>query len=61
MSRPPYPPAQRQDIVEDIHGRQVADPYRWLEDRSDEAVQSWLDAQDELFHSIVDDLPGRER
>src|SRR5687768_11978237 len=27
-----YPPAPRQDIVEDIHGHAVADPYRWLED-----------------------------
>jgi len=60
MSRPPYPPAQRQDIVEDIHGHRVADPYRWLEDRGDAATEEWLAAQDELFHSIVDGLPGRD-
>jgi prolyl oligopeptidase len=60
MSRPPYPPAQEQDIVEDIHGQQVSDPFRWLEDRGDAATEEWLAAQDGLFHSIVDGLPGRD-
>src|SRR5437763_4269767 len=30
-----YPCAPRQDIVEDLHGHTVADPYRWLEDPDD--------------------------
>ncbi|GAA2114253.1 prolyl oligopeptidase family serine peptidase [Actinomadura alba] len=61
MSRPPYPAAQRQGIVEDLHGHQVADPYRWLEDPQSDDTKKWLAAQDELFHQSVDDLPGRER
>jgi prolyl oligopeptidase len=61
MSRPPYPAAQRQDIVEDLHGHQVADTYRWLEDPNSDDTKKWLAAQDELFHQSVDDLPGRER
>ncbi|MFF5260417.1 prolyl oligopeptidase family protein [Actinomadura viridis] len=61
MSRPPYPPAQRQDIVEDLHGHKVADPYRWLEDREGDDTEAWLDAQDQLFHETVDRLPGRDR
>src|SRR5690606_33798654 len=56
----PYPPARRQDIVEDIHGHRVADPYRWLEDADSEATKEWLAAQDRLFHKFVDALPGRE-
>ncbi|GGV30517.1 prolyl endopeptidase [Actinomadura cremea] len=55
----PYPPAHRQDIVEEIHGHRVADPYRWLEDVDDDDTREWLSAQDELFHKSVDDLPGR--
>ena len=31
-ARPSYPPAPRLDLVESLHGHQVADPYRWLED-----------------------------
>ncbi|TDD84989.1 S9 family peptidase [Actinomadura darangshiensis] len=56
----PYPPAQRQDIVEDIHGHRVADPYRWLEDAATPETGEWLAAQDRLFHEAVDALPGRD-
>ncbi|WP_242883937.1 prolyl oligopeptidase family serine peptidase [Actinomadura litoris] len=56
----PYPPARREDIVEEIHGHRVADPYRWLEDADGEATRRWLAAQDELFHKATDALPGRE-
>jgi prolyl oligopeptidase len=65
MSRPSplmaYPPAHRQEIVEDLHGHQVADPYRWLEEAHSDDTKKWLTAQDELFHQCVDELPGRER
>ncbi|WP_346045204.1 prolyl oligopeptidase family serine peptidase [Actinomadura chokoriensis] len=57
----PYPPAQRQDIVEDIHGHRIADPYRWLEDAEADDTKEWLAAQDRLFHKVVDALPGRAR
>ncbi|WP_396445085.1 prolyl oligopeptidase family protein [Actinomadura sp.] len=57
----PYPPAHRQDIVEDIHGHRVADPYRWLEDAESDETREWLAAQDRLFHKVVDALPGRDR
>jgi prolyl oligopeptidase len=55
-----YPPARRQDIVEDLHGRSVADPYRWLEDPSSEETQAWSEAQDRLVRSFLDALPGRD-
>ncbi|MDL4819404.1 prolyl oligopeptidase family serine peptidase [Actinomadura opuntiae] len=61
MTGTPYPPARRQDIVEDIHGHRVADPYRWLEDAESAETRDWLAAQDELFHKIADALPGRDR
>lgn len=45
----PYPLAQRLDLVEVIHGCDVADPYRWLEDRDDPQTQEWLAAEAALF------------
>ena len=54
-----YPTAPRQDIVEDIHGHAVADPYRWLEDPDDPATRAWSKAQDELVRPYLDRQPGR--
>jgi prolyl oligopeptidase len=56
-----YPDAERLDLVDVLHGREVADPYRWLEDADDPAVETWSAAQDELVRAHLDDLPGRDR
>ncbi|MFF0310643.1 prolyl oligopeptidase family protein [Streptosporangium sp. NPDC004379] len=60
MTRQPYPPASRDDIVENLHGTPVPDPYRWLEDPDDPATQGWLAAQEKLFAAEMSALPGRE-
>ncbi|MEV0588483.1 prolyl oligopeptidase family serine peptidase [Nonomuraea sp. NPDC050310] len=49
MTRQPYPTARRGEIVDDLHGTSVPDPYRWLEDPDDAEVKGWLLAQEELF------------
>jgi prolyl oligopeptidase len=49
MSIDRYPGAERLDLTEEIHGRLVADPYRWLEDAADPRTRAWSAAQDELF------------
>ncbi|HEY0398394.1 MAG TPA: S9 family peptidase, partial [Acidimicrobiia bacterium] len=56
----PYPVAPRQDIVEDLHGHAVADPYRWLEDADDPATGAWSEAQDALTRPFLERLPGRD-
>ena len=56
----PYPPARRLDLVERLHGHDVADPYRWLEDASSTETQQWSDDQDRLCRAYLDALPGRE-
>ncbi|MDQ1490847.1 MAG: prolyl oligopeptidase [Actinomycetota bacterium] len=56
----PYPPAPRQDIVENLHGHAVADPYRWLEDADDPATGAWSEAQDALTRPFLERLPGRD-
>lgn len=45
----PYPPAPRTDLVEDLHGRAVPDPYRALEDVDAPVTQEWSAAQDALY------------
>jgi prolyl oligopeptidase len=58
---PPYPEAPRQDITESIHGYQVSDPYRWLEDADSQQTKTWLQAEDELHARYVAGVPGLDR
>jgi prolyl oligopeptidase len=59
--RPDYPPAERLDLVEQLNGHEVADPYRWLEDPADPRTVAWAEAEDELARPLLDALPGRDR
>ena len=54
-----YPEAPRLDLVEDLHGTPVADPYRWLEDVEDPRTRAWTDAQDALTTGSLAALPLR--
>jgi len=54
-----YPDAPRLDLVEDLHGHSVADPYRWLEDDDDPRTAAWATAQDELAAGLLAQLPAR--
>ena len=49
-----YPAAERGDVVDEYHGVQVADPYRWLEDATAPATRTFIDAQNELFLGYID-------
>jgi prolyl oligopeptidase len=55
-----YPDARRLDLVEDLHGHQVADPYRWLEDAGAGETEAWSQAQDAIVRTHLDALPGRD-
>src|SRR6266545_2972810 len=55
-----YPAARRLDLVEVVHGTEVADPYRWLEDAGSPETAAWSTAQDELARGLLDELSGRE-
>lgn len=48
---PAYPAAPRTDLVEDLHGHRVADPFRTLEDADDARTQAWSLAQDDLWEA----------
>ncbi len=56
-----YPATKRTDLVENLHGTTVADPYRWLEDdvRDNPDVRSWVDAQSGLTAAYLKAIPKR--
>jgi len=54
-----YPDAARGDVVDDYHGTQVADPYRWLEDPDSAESRGWIEAENALTHGYIDAVPQR--
>jgi prolyl oligopeptidase len=55
-----YAPARRLDLVETLHGYDVADPYRWLEDALSDETRAWSEAQDALCGTALGELRGRD-
>ncbi len=60
MKKREEPPAARIDDVKDtIHGVEVDDPYRWLENWDNPEVQTWSNAENAYAHKYLDALPSR--
>ncbi|MBM3747569.1 MAG: S9 family peptidase [Acidobacteria bacterium] len=54
------PPKTRTDNVKEVlHGAEIVDPYRWLEDQKSPETRAWIDAQNQYTRSLLDPLPGR--
>lgn len=56
-----YPKARVSDQVDDYFGTSVRDPYRWMEDVDSGEVKTWVDAENQLTRSYLDNVPGREK
>jgi len=54
-----YPHAERVELVEDLFGHPVADPYRGLEDGADPQVGRWLEQQANLYAEHLGRWPAR--
>ncbi|MGB7763108.1 MAG: prolyl oligopeptidase family serine peptidase [Bryobacteraceae bacterium] len=55
-----YPPAPRTSQVDDYHGRQIADPYRTLEDPDNAATRAWIEAEVKLTGQWLAAIPQRD-
>jgi prolyl oligopeptidase len=51
-----YPRTRRDDTVETLHGQEVADPYRWLEDPDSPETRAWVAEQNRLSRAHLDGL-----
>jgi len=56
-ARPPETKAE--PVREVIHGVEVTDPYRWLEDQHSSETRAWIDAQNAYTDSLLGPLPHR--
>jgi prolyl oligopeptidase len=54
------PPAtERGEVVDTLHGVEIPDPYRWLEDQTGPDTRDWIDAQNAYTDSLLEPLSGR--
>ncbi len=58
-TRPSYPDTRRDDSVEVLHGVEVADHYRWLEDPDDPEVVAWAARQQRLTEDTLGGVKSR--
>jgi prolyl oligopeptidase len=54
-----YPVTAKVDHVDDYHGTQVPDPYRWLEDDYSEQTKAWVEAQNKATFAYLEQIPER--
>jgi len=54
-----YPKARESDRVDDYHGTNVADPYRWLEDPDSPESREWIEAENKITFDYLSKLPAR--
>ncbi|HVR62686.1 MAG TPA: prolyl oligopeptidase family serine peptidase [Polyangia bacterium] len=59
FAKEPPVPTQQHPLVERIHGVDVADPYRWLEDADAPEVRAWTERQNALTRATLDAVPAR--
>ncbi|HQZ44829.1 MAG TPA: prolyl oligopeptidase family serine peptidase [Usitatibacteraceae bacterium] len=59
MPLPAYPAAPVREVRETLHGENVVDPYRWLEDATSPESRAFLRAQDDYARGMLARIPGR--
>ena len=58
-----HPETRKGDVTETLHGKQVADPYRWLETTSAPPRRSptWVEAENKVTFGYLETIPARSR
>jgi prolyl oligopeptidase len=54
------PPFTRQDNVKEVlHGIDIVDPYRWLENQNSPETRDWINAQNKYTNDLLSNQPSR--
>ena len=55
------PPTPEDPVTETLHGVEITDPYRWLEDQTSPRTRAWIEEQTDYTRAYFDAIPGREQ
>ena len=55
-----YPSARRTDQIDDYHGHEIADPYRWLEDLDSAETKHWIGEQNSVTEAYLSGVAERD-
>ncbi|HEV2108491.1 MAG TPA: hypothetical protein VGR16_09545, partial [Thermomicrobiales bacterium] len=50
---------RRENVVDTLHGVEIQDPYRWLEDSQSDETRAWTAAQNARTATVLGNAPGR--
>jgi prolyl oligopeptidase len=56
-----YPVTREGDVVDTYFGKEVADPYRWLEDDMSQETANWVVAENKVTHGYLNQIPYRDQ
>ncbi|PID61691.1 MAG: S9 family peptidase [Ignavibacteriae bacterium] len=56
-----YPKTAKVDTVDNYFGKEVPDPYRWLEDDNSEETKKWVSAQTKVTEDYLSQIPYRKK
>jgi prolyl oligopeptidase len=54
------PKTEVSEVKENIHGVEIVDSYRWLEDQNSPQTRAWIDAENAYTDSLMTQISGRE-
>jgi prolyl oligopeptidase len=61
QDKPVYPKSRIDKQTDLYAGTEVADPYRWLEDENSDSTKRWVDEQNAVTFSYLNQIPYREK
>lgn len=59
ISLPEPPPTATDTVVDSLHGVEIADPYRWLEDAKSQQTRAWIDSQMKYTEDYLSQIKNR--
>ena len=57
----PYPVTPKVRQIDNYHGTEISDPYRWMEDMESAETRTWINDQEKLLENFLSDNQFRDK